>query len=187
MPMAVTYYCLGDSDQKTLEHVWYRLKNIPFPSWTLQYENRRSGEWTISHNQRNAGAHSLLVFLFWWCIKSCLLLLRGVLEWVEGGDPPACSSWAGPLKKCIPWWIWEHGHRRHWLRTHSNKNRGLGLRSCYHSSRASISNSCTRGPLPQSVQCQGIQLSLWANCFSNHLQMVIPWVGLSRREGKESF
>ena len=32
MPMAVTYYCLGDSDQKTLEHVWYRLKNIPFPS-----------------------------------------------------------------------------------------------------------------------------------------------------------
>lgn len=126
--MAVTYHCLGDNGQKTFVHVWCRPKNISnlwLKPFNMKIVDLESGP--LSHNQRNAGVHSLLVFLFWWCIKSCLFLLRGVLEWVEGRDPPACSSWAGPLKKCIPWWIWEHGHRRHWLRTHSNKYRGPGV------------------------------------------------------------
>lgn len=154
--MAVTYYCLGDSDQKTFVHVWFRPKNISisqlnpsiWKSWIRRVDRISQPE--KSHNQ------CAFTIGFWWCIKSCLFLLRGVLEWVEGGDPPACSSRAGPLKKCIPWWIWEHGHRRHWLRTHSSTYRGSGLCSCHHSSRASIPNSYTKGPLPESVQCQSI-------------------------------
>lgn len=111
--MTRKYLYMFGTDQK-----YFHLMVEPF---NMKIVDLESGLYLTT---REMPVHSPLVFLFWWCIKSCLLLLRGVLERVEGGDPPACSSWAGPLKKCIPWWIWEHGDWRHWLRTHSNKYHG---------------------------------------------------------------